>query len=69
MELEEKIEQIEDAIFKLQSVISYTDWAMLFPNTDDTVTFIEAKAKVLEGIKKFEKIHTNLKKVDNEQSQ
>lgn len=69
MELEEKIEQIEDAIFKLQSVILYTDWAMLFPNTDDTVTFIEAKAKVLEGIKKFEKIRTNLKKVDNEQSQ
>lgn len=68
MELEEKIEQIEDAIFKLQSVVSYTDWAMLFPNTDYTVTFIEAKAKVLEGIKKFEKILNNLKKVDNEQS-
>ena len=68
MEQAEKEQQISEVLKKLNEILEETNWAMLFPNTDDTVTFIEAKAKVLEGRKKFEKIRNNLKKVDNEQS-
>ena len=44
MEQAEKEQQISEVLKKLNEILEETNWAMLFPNTDDTVTFIEAKA-------------------------
>jgi len=56
----DKLDQIDNIRRHISDMLLGTNWAMLFSNTDLAVTFIEAKAKLMEADKKFDKIQSNL---------
>lgn len=56
----DKLSQIDSVREHIATVLRETDWSMLFSNTDFSVTFVEAKAKLIEADKKFIKIQQNL---------
>ena len=52
--------QVESALKQVEEIIDGTDWNILFPNTNDTVVYIEAKAKLMDAKNKLKKINENI---------
>ena len=53
-------QQVEKALKQVEEIIDGTDWDILFPNTNDTVVYIEAKAKLIDAKNKLKKINENI---------